>query len=501
MDSVYYLGVDVGTEGTKIGIFDNQGNLIKDTYEEYDVVCKQPGWAEQDPEIWWNIVARNIRNVLKLSKVDPSSIAGIGVCGQMHAPVPIDRNGELIYHSPSLWCDKRSIPQCEKLMNKIDREFILKKSGNPITPAWTATKILWLKENLPQIYEKAYKFLTPKDYIVFKLTTALSTDHSEASGTLLYDADKEKWSDELSEQIGIDLDKMPEIHSSYEIVGEVSNEASKTTGLCSGTPVVAGGGDFLCTLLGAGIVKEERAADISGTASIVAFYLKKPLLDGRIMNLRHVISGWISFGIVEGGLLRWFRNEFGYAEMQEAIKKGVSAYKVMDSEAEKVEPGSNGLIVIPYLMGERVMGSTRSRGIIFGLTLAHRREHLIRALMEGITFSLYRTVEIIKELGVEPTAFRLVGGGAASPVWRQIKANIYGKPTQVLNLYHGGMLGAAILAMAGITGKKDIPDIIDRIVYVKETCNPCEKIHDTYAKLYEIYKKIHDTNQQFFNEL
>jgi len=501
METKYFLGIDVGTDGTKVGLFDLQGNLVKDSYEEYELVCRQPGWAEQDPELWWNVVARNIKNVLKLSKVSPHDIAGVGVCGQMHAAIPIDKNGNLIYRSPSLWCDKRSAPQCEKLKEEIDEDSLLKKTANPITPAWTATKILWLKENLPQIYEKTYKFLVPKDYIVFKLTSVPSIDYSEASGTLIFDANKEKWSNELSERLGIDLEKMPEISFSHEIVGEVSHEASKVTGLRVGTPVVAGGGDFLCTLLGAGITREGRAADISGTASLVAFYSKKPLRDKRIMNLRHVVPGWIPFGIMEGGLLRWFRDEFGQIETQEAARKGVSAYKIMDSEAETVNPGSGGLIVVPYFMGERVMGSPNARGVIFGLTLAHQRAHLIRALMEGITLSLCRTVEIVKELGLEPSAFRLIGGGAVSSVWRQIKADVYGKPTQVLNTYHGGVLGAAILAMVGVEAKSDIIKTMDEAVYVKETCEPRKEIHGTYSKLYEIHKRVHGVSQPFFDEL
>jgi len=501
METEYFLGIDVGTEGTKVALFDLQGNIVKDSYEEYELICRQPGWAEQDPKLWWNVVTRNIKKVLKLSKVNPGDVAGVGACGQMHAAIPIDKKGNLIYSSPSLWCDKRSALQCEKLKKEIDEEWLLKKTANPITPAWTATKILWIKDNLPQIYEKTYKFLVPKDYIVFKLTDMPSIDLSEASGTLIFDVNREKWSDELSQQLEIDLEKMPEIHFSHEVVGELSREAAKVTGLRAGTPVVSGGGDFLCTLLGAGITREGRAADISGTASLVAFYSNKPLLDRRIMNLHHVVPGWVPFGIMEGGLLRWFRDEFGYIEVQEAAKMRVSAYKIMDGEAETVTSGSDGLIVVPYFMGERVMGSPNSRGIIFGLTLAHRRAHLIRALMEGITLALRRTVEIVEVRGLKSSSFRLIGGGAVSSVWRQIKADIYGKPTQVLNTYHGGVLGAAMLAMVGVGAKSDILKTVDEIVYVKETCEPRRGIHETYDKLYETYKSLHDKNQQFFDEL
>ncbi|MEM4712921.1 MAG: xylulokinase [Candidatus Bathyarchaeia archaeon] len=501
MGGKYFLGIDIGTEGTKVALFDAHGKIVMDHYEEYDLICRQPGWAEQDPIMFWEVAAKSVRRTLKQSKVLPRDVSGVGVCGQMHAAIPIDKNGQVLYRSPSLWCDKRSAPQCERLKKEVGEELFLKRAANPITPAWTATKIMWLKENLPQVYEQTYKFLVPKDYIVFKLTGVPSIDFSEASGTLIFDAFKERWSEELAQQMNVDLDKMPEIYHSHDVVGEVTREASEATGLCVGTPVVSGGGDFLCTLLGAGITNKERAADISGTASLVAFYSERPLADNRVMNLRHVIDGWIPFGIVEGSLLRWFRNEFGHIEVQEALRKGVSAYKIMDIEAELVKSGSEGLIVIPYFLGERVIGLPCSRGIIFGLTMAHKRSHLIRALMEGITLALMRTVEIIEELGVKPTVFRLIGGGAVSPLWRKIKADVYGKPAQVLNMYHGGVLGAAVLAMAGTGMKKDIPKTIDEMVYVKETCETDNENHRTYQKLYEISKKLHDNCQTLFEEL
>jgi len=495
------LGIDVGTEGTKVSLFDTDGRVIGDSYEEYELKCLEAGWAEQDPDLWWQTVIKNVRIVTQSSNVSPRDIAGIGICGQMHAPVPIDKNGELLYHSPLLWCDKRNAPQCEKLKKNMDEERLIRITGNAITPAWTGIKILWMKENTPNIYDKTYKFLVPKDYLIYKLTNNPSIDWSEASGTFLFDVDKREWSEELAKEFQIDLDKLPDIYPSHKVVGEVTSEAARVTGLRAGTPVVSGGGDFLCTLLGAGIVSEGRVADISGTASIVAFYSKRPLIDRRIMNLHHVIHGWISFGIVEGGLLRWFRDEFGYVERHEARKKGISAYKIMDSEAETVAPGAGDLILLPYFIGERTLGSPHARGVLFGLTLAHQRMHVIRAIMEGITYALRQTVEITEELGLKTEAFRLIGGGAVSPLWRRIKADIYGKPTMVLSTYQGGVLGAAILAMVGIGAIKDASAAINEIVSVVEVCKPVQKNHEKYNKLYDMYKKLHDSMQPFYDEL
>jgi xylulokinase len=496
-----FLGIDVGTEGTKVSLFDMDGRVIRDSYEEYELKCPKPGWAEQDPDLWWQTAIKNVKTVIKGSNVSPEDIAGIGICGQMHAPVPIDKRGNLLYRSPSLWCDKRNTPQCERLKKTMDEERLIRITGNAITPAWSGIKILWMKENTPNIYNKTYKFLVPKDYLIYKLTSNPSIDWSEASGTFLFDVNKGEWSEQLAKELQIDLDKLPDIYPSHKVVGEVTSKAARVTGLRAGTPVVSGGGDFLCTLLGAGIVSEGRAADISGTASIVAFYSKKPPIDRRIMNLHHVIPGWISFGIVEGGLLRWFRDEFGYVERQEATKKRVSTYKIMDSEAETVPPGAGGLILIPYFIGERTLGSPHARGVLFGLTFAHQRMHIIRAIMEGITYALRETVEITEELGLKTEAFRLIGGGAVSPLWRRIKADIYGKPTLVLSTYQGGVLGAAILAMVGTDAIKDASAAIDGIVSVVEVCEPVQKSHEKYNKLYNVYKKLHDSMQSFHDEL
>jgi len=497
----HLLGIDVGTEGTKVALFDINGRVVKDAYEEYELICPRAGWAEQDPEKWWHAVSKNVKVVLASSGLAVDDVRGVGVCGQMHAPVPIDKDGNLLYRSPSLWCDKRNAPQCEKLKSAVDEEQLIKISANPITTPWTGIKIMWMKENAFEIYRKAYKFLVPKDYIVYKLTGEVSIDWSEASGTFLFDAEKEKWSDELAGALGIDLEKLPSIYASHQVVGEITSEAEKTTGLRSGTPVVSGGGDFLCTLLGAGVVSEDRAADISGTASIVAFYSKKPLIDRRIMNLHHVVPGWIPFGIVEGGLLRWFKDEFGKSEREEAAKRGLSPYKIMDEEAAKIPAGSDGLVLIPYFIGERTMGSPYARGVFFGLTLAHRRAHLIRAIMEGITYASMQSVEVVRQLGLRPDSFRLIGGGAVSPLWRQIKADIYGLQTQVLSTYQGGVLGAAILAGVGAGAFKDASSVANEMVSIVESCNPIEKNCETYHKLYKVYVQLHDSVQVLYDEL
>lgn len=487
----HLLGIDIGTESTKGVLFDTEGKVVGEFQKGYPLKCPKPGWAEQDPEIWWRATTESVGKIIKKLNVSPDSILGVGVCGQMHAPIPIDKKGNLLYHSPLLWCDKRNVPQSKKLKDNLEEEHLMEITGNPITPAWTAIKLLWMKENTPKIYSDAYKFLLPKDFISYKLTGELSTDYSDASGTFLFDINKEKWSEELAEEFQIDIAKLPKIVPSHKVIGEVTSEVAKITGLSQGTPVISGGADFMCTLLSGGIVSEERAADISGTASEVAFYSQEPLIDKRIMNIHHVIEGWVPFGIQEGGLLRWFRDEFGYEEIQTARKKGVSPYQIMVNEAAKVEMGSEGLILTPYFMGKRP-GSLHAKGGLFGLTTAHGKAHIIRAIMEGIAYSMKETIDLVEELGIKVDAFRALGGGAKNLLWRKIKADIYGKPILSLNTYEGGALGVAILAGVGVNVFDDPVSVADDIVSIGERCEPTLENHKTYEKLYKKYKKVNE---------
>jgi len=499
----YLLGIDIGTQGCKSGIFDINGNLISSVYTEYKLVTPRPGWAEQDPDWWWNAVVKNIRSLLKSSNILPDNIVGIGICGQMHATVPISRDGELLSRSVLLWCDKRSAPQCEKIRKKVDEKELIKITGNLVSPSWIGPHIMWVKENTPNIYEKAYKFLTSEGYVIYKLTNKFSIDWSEASGTYLFDIRKKTWSEELAQILGIDLDKLPDIYPSYEVVGEVTEEAAKITGLKPGTPVVAGAGDFMCTLMGAGIVTEGRAADIAGTACIVATYTKEPIITPKLMNLHHAIPGWIPFGITEGGgeLLRWFRNNIAIPEVQEAKKRGVSPYQVIDEKAAEVEPGAGGLITYPYPLGERPPGNVNSRVVLFGLLLSHGRAHIARSILEGIAFVHREIADTMEEHGVKIEMFRAIGGGSKSKIWRQIKADVYGKPVALLNVTEGGILGAAVLAGVGIGIFKDPVKTIDEFVKIVEIAQPNKENHELYNKLYQVYRKFRKTFWSLFDEL
>lgn len=494
-----FLVIDIGTERDKSAIIDDHGKIICEESQDYGLRCPRPGWAEQDPDNWWHATLKNIKKILKMKKVAPNEITAIGICGQMHAPVPVNKDGDILFRAPPLWCDKRNIAQCIKLRRKTDEKDMIKKTGNPITPAWMGIKIMWIKENYPDIYNKTYKFLTPKDFIIMRLTNTFITDWSEASGSFLFNITTKEWSQELAELLGVDLEKLPEIHPSHEIIGEVSDWAARLTGLNKGTPVIAGGGDFPCAVLGAGIVSTEEAIDVTGTSSLFAVFSKEPIFDARLMNLHHVIDGWIPFNEIEAGLLRWFRDNFGVIESKIANKKKTSAYKIMDEEAEKISPGADGLIIYPHFIGERVFGRFYSRGAVIGLTLAHTRQHIIRAIMEGITYELRRVSEVMEENNKKTNLVKFVGGGASSLFLSKLKADIYGKPVATLSSFQGGLMGLTILAMMATRITNNAQSAVKRLIKISHIYEPNSAHHNFYKGIYVLYKEIYERLGQLYD--
>jgi xylulokinase len=498
-----FLTIDVGTEGTKSAIIDEFGRVLGISYYEYKLEVPSPLWATQDPRIWWHAVKETVREAVISSKIDPDRIAAIGVCGQMHGPVSLSKEGEFLYNKPPLWCDKRNIQQCLWLKSKIDEEALLEITGNPITPAWMGLKIRWIKDNLPHIYEKTYKFLTPKDTIICMLTGEFVTDFSEASGSYLFDCRKLEWSPYLAEILEIDLEKMPKIFSSHDVVGELRHDIAREFSLKGGVPVIAGGGDFPCAMLGAGGIFVDLAVDIAGTSSLMAVSTEDLKTDERLLNLHHVINGkWILFNEVEAGLLKWFRENFAESEKAVASMLHRTAYKVLDEEASMVPIGSDGLIVFPHFIGERVLGRYNFKGGIIGLSLMHTRAHIFRALMESIAYELRRILELIEELTkVKVCAVRLVGGGATSPLLTSIRANVYGKKVELLRNYQGGLNGLAMLCMIGLKFEGgNLNKILERFIQVASIVEPDREAHEKYENYYNAYKQFYDIIGHFYEK-
>lgn len=499
----YLMGIDIGTQSTRAAVLGLDGQVIASAGTSQDMLIPRPGWAEQDPNNWWDTTVKNIRCIFESGAVSPNQVLAVGVSGQMHGTVPLGRDGELLANRVQLWCDKRPARLVEVFTQRPETAQAYRIAGSPPVSSWLGFKILWEKTHRSKVYEQAWKFLLPKDYINFRLTGVAGTDHSEASGAFLMDAATEEWSDELAGLLGIEIHKLPDIYPSSRVIGHVTAAAAGATGLLGGTPVVAGGGDMLCMLLAAGITRPGIASDVTGTSGIFSVFTEAPVLDPRLMNLHHVMPGWIPFGIIDsgGGALKWFKDSFCQAEIWQAQEQGTGVYDLLNELAARVEPGAEGVLFYPYLMGERTLGTPYARGVFFGLTPRSGKGAMVRAIMEGITFELRRTLEIVESAGYPVEVVYHNGGGANSDLWNQIKADIYQKVVKTFENSEGGILGAGILAGTGVGAYSDPATGAERCLRVAKEYIPRPGTRERYNALFELFKDLHDRLQAPFNTL
>ena len=503
MNKPCLLGIDIGTQSTRAALIDLKGQMLVSASTLLKMRAPRPGWAEQDPSIWWSSTIKNIQRVFEKSDYSSNQVLAIGVSGQMHGTVPIDRNGDLLTSNVQLWCDKRPAQLVEDFSENPENHQAYQIAGSPPQASWLGFKILWEKVHRSDIYRKTWKFLVPKDYVNYQLTGEIATDPSEASGSFLMDAQSVNWSEELAGKVGIDFEKLPPIFPSSHLIGSVNHQAASQTGLTAGIPVVTGGGDMLCMLLAAGITRPGIASDITGTSAIFSVFTSEPVFDPQLMNLHHVLPGWIPFGIIDsgGGALKWFKDSFCQPEIQWAHYHGIDIYDRLNELAVEVEPGSEGLLFFPYLMGERTLGTPYARGVFFGLTPRAGKGTLVRAIMEGITFELRRTLEIVESAGCTVDVVYHNGGGARSDLWNQIKADIYQKQVQSFESSEGGILGSAILAGVAVGAYQSPSQGAQQCLRVAKTFYPNLETQERYNSLFELYKDLHDRFQSPFNHL
>ncbi len=439
------LALDIGTQSTRAALVSPRGEILRIEQIAHEVDSPHAGWAQQQPDAWWDEACQAIGNVLRATGTDPATIAAVAACGQMHGPVGIDEAGAVTTPWVQLWCDKRCEDQCAQVRGAHDEGELAAQSANPVNPAWIGLKVRWYREHQPEAYARARWFLCPKDFINYRLTAVAATDPSEASGSFLWDHRRDAYSPELAAAVGVDLERFAPAYPSHAVVGTVTEAASRATGVPAGTPVVAGGGDFPVSMLGFGIVGEGIAADVTGSSTLFATHAPQPLIHPAVQNLRHVVAGWIPFTILDcGGLsMKWCKDLLTSARGTDV------SFDELVEMATAVPPGSDGLYFYPYLLGERRRENTAARGGFFGLTLSHTAPHLVRAVMEGVALAMGRDLSLFEGLGLDVERVLCVGGGARNALWNQIKADVVQRPLELAEEPEAGIKGAALLAAAG----------------------------------------------------
>jgi xylulokinase len=492
----YLMGVDLGTSACKTVIFTLEGEKVSETLKEYPVYHPQPRWAEQKPSEWWHVAAETIRESLKKAAIKGDEIAGLAVDSQREAVVPIGKNGEELYNS-IIWLDNRTGPQTEEIRQLISQKKVLSITGVSIHPIFSASKILWLKENVPQVFHKTVCLLCAKDYVIFKLTGEKVTDYSMASRTMLFNIKDKTWSDEICSAIGIPAEKLPPAEESSAVVGEVSFEASKETLLPKGLPVVNGGGDRPCECLGGGVTQHGMVNVGTGTGSVMEVPLREPVFDsaGRVNCCCHVIPDTWEYEAViatTGASLRWFRDVFGYEEKAEAQQGLRDPYDILTEKAAKISPGSDGLFFYPYLAGAFLPKfNEKARGVYFGISLSHDKGHFVRAILEGIAFQYLETFGLLKELGVDVEEASMVGGETKSDLWNQIKADVSGKPIRIPEVDDAAALGAALLAGVGTGQYSNLRKAAGEVVKTRKVYAPNQVNQKVYYEIYRNYRKVY----------
>ncbi len=491
---MHCLGIDVGTGGTRAVLIDSAGQIIaSETIEHIPFASPQTGWAEQDPDDWWRASVAAIRAVLSHDNVTPDSIAAIGLSGQMHGAVLLDADDKVLRPS-IIWCDQRSEAQCQQLTEQIGASRLIELTCNPALTGFTLPKLLWVKDHEPEHWRRMRSLLLPKDYVRLRLTGDKAIDVADASGTLLLDVSARQWSREMLDAAGINDSVLPRLFESPEITGSVSQSAAELTGLRAGTPVVAGAGDQAAGAVGMGIVKPGSVSATIGTSGVVFAATNNPDLDpkGRVHTFCHAIPNrWHVMGVTQGaGLsLRWFRDQFGF-----------ESYDQLTAEAAGVPAGADNLLWAPYLMGERTPHlDPNARAALVGLTASHTRAHVVRAILEGVAFSLRDSLEIFRDMNVPVESIRLGGGGARSKLWRQIQADVYAHAVDIVQAEEGAAYGAALLAGVGGGLWKSVDDACAEVVRVVDRIEPDARAVKVLEPLYRSYRELYPALHKVFN--
>lgn len=489
------LGVDIGTSACKVAVFNKQGEVIASGNGGYQVYYPHPGWAEQNPDEWWSAVCSAIGDVLKKGNVKPEEIKGIGVDGQSWSAIPIDKDGNVLTNTP-IWMDTRAQSICDRLNVEIGADNIFQVAGNSMQPSYSTAKILWYKENMPEVYANTYKILQSNAFIVYRFTGICSQDKSQGYGLHCFDMRTGTWNMEMCKKLGIPESFLSDIYECSEIVGGVSEKAAKETGLLEGTPVVAGALDAACGTLGSGVIHPGETQEQGGQAGGMSICLDEYAADPRLILSYHAVPNqWILQGgtVGGGGVMRWIEKELGDYERSIAKECGKSSLVQFNELTEKVPAGSDGLIFLPYMSGERSpIWDPNAKGVYYGLDFSKTKGHLIRAAMEGVAYSLKHNLDIGEKTGAKVEELLAMGGSANSLLWTQIKSDVTGKPITVPSSDTATTLGAVMLAGVGIGMYKDFEEAVKITVKKTRHHEPDMEKHAIYQKNYETYLEIYE---------
>ena len=488
-----YLGVDIGTSGTKTLAVRRDGTILAEASAKYPLFHPQPLWSEQDPEDWWRATVKTIRSVVRKAKLKATDVRGIGLSGQMHGSVFLDKNHRVVRRA-LLWSDQRTVAECDEIERRAGgRARLIKMVANPALTGFTAPKILWLRNNEPRNFEKTVKVLLPKDDVRRRLTGEFATDVSDASGMLLLDVAKRNWSTKLLSKLELDRELLATCYESEEVTGKLTKAAAKLLGLTTDCLVVGGAGDCAANGIGTGVVKSGVLSTSIGTSGVMFVHSDRMEIDplGRLHTFCHAVRGkWHMMGVslTAGGALQWFAEQL----CPELGTPKKSVYDILNAEASRIEAGSEGLFFLPYLAGERTPhADPDARGSFVGLTLKHTRGHMARAIMEGVTYAMRDSLAIIQDMGVPVRQVRGSGGGSKSALWRQLQADVFGKKVVTINAEQGPAFGVALLAAVGDGAFKNIQQACTAtICEVSQT--PTDKaVRKVYDRGFPVYQQLY----------
>lgn len=484
-----FCGIDISTTATKALLINEQGDVIAIASSEYPFETPRPLWSEQHPDLWWGAVQKVLRAVIEQRGIQPSQIGALGLTGQMHGLVLLDTHGEVL-RPAILWNDQRTQSQCDEIHRRIGREHFTQITGNLALSGFTAPKILWVKENEPEIFNRIAHILLPKDYVRYRLTGVLATDKADGAGTVLMDLKRRTWSEEVLDALGIPLEWMPALFEGTEVTGTITLQAAERTGLAAGTPVVAGGGDQAAQAVGVGAVEEGIVALTLGTSGVVFASTDQPFIEpeGRLHAFCHAVPDkWHLMGVMlsAGGSLRWLRDTFAPAK----------TFDELVETADSIPAGAEGLLFLPYLTGERTPHpDPLARAAFVGLTIRHTLAHCTRAVLEGVAFGLRDSFELMKQTGIARfEQVRVSGGGSKSALWRQILADVLNIELVTVNTAEGAAYGAGLLAAVGVGQFASVPAACRQLIRVTGNCQPQPEAAEHYQQIYPLYRELYPT--------